>query len=146
LLPGAWLNMKGILSEFPYMALTFGALVAHRRFTADPRLARASLLGALIAAAMLTRTIGVALWAALACVEALAYLRARDAVRGETRLRHPRRQAPRHCSRGTCCVPRAARMPTSSSAARWRAARPATGSPGSRASPRRTPPRSSTRG
>ena len=81
LLPGAWLNMKGILSEFPYMALTFGALVAHRRFTADPLLARASLLGALIAAAMLTRTIGVALWAALACVETLAYLRARDAVR-----------------------------------------------------------------
>ena len=25
-LPGAWLNMKGILSEFPFMALAFGAL------------------------------------------------------------------------------------------------------------------------
>jgi len=84
LLPGAWLNMKGILSEFPYMALTFGALVAHRRFIADPRLAGATLLGALLAAAMLTRTIGVALWAALACVEALAYLRARDAVRARS--------------------------------------------------------------
>lgn len=83
LLPGAWLNMKGILSEFPYMAITFGALVAHHRFAADPRLSRAWVLGALVAAAMLTRTIGVALWAALACVEALAYLRAHDSNRGK---------------------------------------------------------------
>jgi hypothetical protein len=73
--------MKGILSEFPFMALTFAALVAHERFATDPRLPRAALLGVLVAAAMLTRTIGVALWAALACVEIIEYLRAHDAMR-----------------------------------------------------------------
>ena len=31
LLPGAWLNVKGILSEFPYMALSFGILVLYER-------------------------------------------------------------------------------------------------------------------
>ncbi|HET7547598.1 MAG TPA: hypothetical protein VFJ86_07510, partial [Usitatibacter sp.] len=31
LLPGAWVNLKGILSECPYLALSLAALVQHRR-------------------------------------------------------------------------------------------------------------------
>jgi hypothetical protein len=81
LLPGAWLNMKGILSEFPYMALSFAALLAHHRFCERPQAARALLVGALLACAMLTRTIGVALWAAIAVAEAHAWLRMRDGAR-----------------------------------------------------------------
>jgi hypothetical protein len=81
LLPGAWLNMKGVLSEFPYMALAFAALVAHRRFAEDPRLSRAGLLAVLLAGAMLTRTIGIALWLAFAIVELAAWIGLRERQR-----------------------------------------------------------------
>ena len=30
-LPGAWLNLKGVLSEFPYLAISLAALIWHRR-------------------------------------------------------------------------------------------------------------------
>ncbi|HYC38319.1 MAG TPA: hypothetical protein VEC19_17965 [Usitatibacter sp.] len=79
LMPGAWLNVKGILSEFPYMALSFAAMAVHasRRGTVLAP-ARAATLGALLAAAFLTRTIGVALIAAILAFEASRYLRERD--------------------------------------------------------------------
>ena len=81
-MPGAWLNVKGILSEFPYMALSFGALVLYARTReAPPRTARTVGLGLLLAALLLTRTIGVALMAAIAACEALAWWRTRDARR-----------------------------------------------------------------
>jgi 4-amino-4-deoxy-L-arabinose transferase-like glycosyltransferase len=82
LMPGVWLNVKGILSEFPYMALSFGALVAHARWREAPAsLARTAAFGLLLAALLLTRTIAVALMAAIALCEALAWWRARDARR-----------------------------------------------------------------
>ena len=81
-MPGVWLNVKGILSEFPYMALSFGALVVHARARgATPSTGRACVLGALLAALLLTRTIGVALIAAIAACEALRFWRERDALR-----------------------------------------------------------------
>jgi hypothetical protein len=81
-MPGVWLNVKGILSEFPYMALSFGALVAYGRVrTAPLTAARVAGLGLLLAALVLTRTIGVALVAAIAACEALAWWRTRDAGR-----------------------------------------------------------------
>ena len=72
-MPGSWLNVKGILTEFPYIALSLGALLAYRRSFA--------ILAILLAAAILTRTIGVALLAAVAIAEAWRYLRERDAAR-----------------------------------------------------------------
>jgi 4-amino-4-deoxy-L-arabinose transferase-like glycosyltransferase len=82
LMPGVWLNVKGILSEFPYMALSFGALVAYARWReAPPSVARTAAFGLLLAALLLTRTIAVALMAAVAFCEALAWWRARDARR-----------------------------------------------------------------
>jgi hypothetical protein len=69
-LPGAWLNMKGILSEFPFMALTFGALAWQHRLRREPASRRDyAVLGAILAAALLTRTIGIALVAAVAMAE-----------------------------------------------------------------------------
>lgn len=81
-MPGAWLNMKGILSEFPFMALSFGALILHQRSSAKP-LARgdAIALGALLAAVLMTRTIGVALLLAVAGAEIFRLRATRDARR-----------------------------------------------------------------
>lgn len=70
LMPGSWLNLKGILSEFPFMALVFATLVVYERQRKMPSTAAAgALLGALLAAALLTRTIGVALVFAVAIAE-----------------------------------------------------------------------------
>jgi hypothetical protein len=81
-MPGAWLNVKGILSEFPYMALSFAALVVHARAGGSvPSRPRAVALGILLAALLLTRTVGVALVAAIAACELRRYLRDRDARR-----------------------------------------------------------------
>ena len=81
-MPGAWFNMKGILTEFPYMALTFGTL-AWLEARRDGALARGevAVLALLLAATMLTRTIGVALWLAIAVAEAARGLRGGDRVR-----------------------------------------------------------------
>jgi hypothetical protein len=82
-LPGVWLNLMGILSEFPYMALTFGALAWMARRPPGTTLARrdAIVLGLLLGAVMLTRTIGFTLAAAVAIAEAAAYVRTRDRAR-----------------------------------------------------------------
>jgi hypothetical protein len=84
LLPGAWIHVKGILSEFPYLAVSLAALAWHRRVDARGN-GRATLawagLGALLAAALLTRSIGVALVAAIALAEALRWRRERDRAR-----------------------------------------------------------------
>ncbi|HUL95828.1 MAG TPA: hypothetical protein VLT89_07440 [Usitatibacter sp.] len=77
-MPGAWLNVKGILSEFPYLALALAALLVHRRFAQRPDLARAAGLGVLLAAVFLTRTIGVALAAAIGLVELAHRVRGGD--------------------------------------------------------------------
>jgi 4-amino-4-deoxy-L-arabinose transferase-like glycosyltransferase len=81
-LPGSWLNVKGILSEFPYMALTFAALAVHDA-SRDKPLARGAAigLGALLAAVLLTRTIGVALLAGIAFAEGLRFAKSRDPSR-----------------------------------------------------------------
>jgi hypothetical protein len=82
LLPGAWLNVKGILSEFPYMALSFAILVLYERVRGEPLRARLAIgLGVLLAALILTRTVGVALVAAIAACEALAWWRKRERAR-----------------------------------------------------------------
>jgi hypothetical protein len=82
-LPGAWLNARGILSEFPYIALSLAALAWHARMQGDERIAPrdAAILGALLAAAILTRAIGIALVAAVAVSEAMRFLRTRDTAR-----------------------------------------------------------------
>jgi 4-amino-4-deoxy-L-arabinose transferase-like glycosyltransferase len=82
LMPTAWINELGILTEPLFVALTFCALWLHAR--AQPASARMRwLLGFVMAAAVLTRSAGVALvlaycaWAALRAVrreEALARL------------------------------------------------------------------------
>lgn len=82
LMPGSWLNVKGILSEFPYMALVFTTLVVHeRRRELPPSAATGAMLGVLLAAVLLTRTIGVALVLAVALVEAARYLSSREIAR-----------------------------------------------------------------
>jgi hypothetical protein len=82
-LPGMWLNMKGILSEFPYMALTFATLAWLAARPAGTPLARrhAFALGALLAAVMLTRTIGFTLALAVVVAEIASYMRTRDRAR-----------------------------------------------------------------
>ncbi|HEX4763224.1 MAG TPA: hypothetical protein VFU92_02770 [Usitatibacter sp.] len=79
LMPGVWLNVKGILSEFPYMALAFGALAWYET-TRDraPATARTIGFGLLLAALLLTRTIAVALLAAIALCEAVSWWKSRD--------------------------------------------------------------------
>jgi len=81
-MPGVWLNVKGILSEFPYMALSFGALALYAA-TKDraPGPGRTVAFGLLLAALLLTRTIAVALMAAMALCEALAWWKTRDGRR-----------------------------------------------------------------
>jgi hypothetical protein len=79
LMPGSWLNVKGILSELPYMALVFATLVAYDRLRVSAATAGSgALLGALLAAVLLTRTIGVALVAAVAIAETLQIVAHRD--------------------------------------------------------------------
>ncbi len=81
-IPGSWLSVKGILSEFPYMVLAFAALIVHGARAGKPLTRGAAIgLGALLAAAVLTRTIGITLLAAIAFVEALRYARERDTAR-----------------------------------------------------------------
>ncbi len=81
-MPGVWLNVKGILSEFPYMALTFATLAYYARLRESPATRAGYVgLGALLAAVMLTRTIGLALLAAVAVVEAWRFARQRDRIR-----------------------------------------------------------------
>ena len=78
-MPGVWLNLKGILAEFPYMALSFGALALHQHWrAAAPSPRRAAVLGLLLAALVLTRTVGVALVAAIAAHEAWRWWREGD--------------------------------------------------------------------
>jgi 4-amino-4-deoxy-L-arabinose transferase-like glycosyltransferase len=82
ILPGTWLNLKGILSEFPYMALTFAALAFHQHRRDKPPDAKSSIaLGLLLAAVLLTRSVGVTLVAAVAIDEGLHYLRTRERTR-----------------------------------------------------------------
>lgn len=80
-LPEAWLNLKGVLSEFPYLALSLAALVWHRRLREELRPGPWIGLGALLAATVLTRTVGIALIAGVAAAEALRWLRERDDAR-----------------------------------------------------------------
>jgi hypothetical protein len=81
-LPGAWLNVKGILAEFPYMAISFAALALHASWQGRiPSRGAAIALGVLVAAAFLARTIGVALLAALCAAELLRFLRQRQSAR-----------------------------------------------------------------
>ena len=78
-MPAAWLNLKGILSEFPFMALTFATLAYFDRLRARPATMRGYAgLGALMAAVMLTRTIGAALLVAIAMAEAWAFVKHRE--------------------------------------------------------------------
>jgi 4-amino-4-deoxy-L-arabinose transferase-like glycosyltransferase len=82
LLPGTWLNAKGILSEYPFMALVFAALAYHAHLGARVPSRRESLvLGSLLAAVLLTRNVGAALLAAIAAAELLRAVRLRDAAR-----------------------------------------------------------------
>lgn len=82
LMPGAWLNVKGILAEFPYMAISFAALALHASWRGRVATRReAILLGILLAAAFLARTIGAALLAAVVAAQALAWLRGRESAR-----------------------------------------------------------------
>jgi hypothetical protein len=83
-MPGTWLNMKGILSEFPYMAASFAALAWHGARLERPSLRTSTLLGILLAAALLTRTVGIALWGALALSEGVRLLRTGDAQRARS--------------------------------------------------------------
>lgn len=81
LLPGAWMNLKGILSEFPYLAFSLAALVQHRRLAERSDARGWIALSLLASAAILTRTVGIALIAGLAAAEALRWLRSRDSRR-----------------------------------------------------------------
>jgi hypothetical protein len=76
-----WLNVKGILSEFPYVALVLAALLQYRATCDRPTRGRYTALCLLVAAAVLTRTIGIALVAAVAIVEAWQWQRTRDGAR-----------------------------------------------------------------
>jgi hypothetical protein len=78
-LPGTWLNVKGILSEFPFMALTFATLLACARLrAAGPGWRAVAIPGLLLGAVVLTRTIGVALLAAFTLAQAARFARERD--------------------------------------------------------------------
>jgi len=80
-MPGMWINAKGILSEFPYIALSLAALLQYRAASERPTRARLALLCALVAGAMLTRTLGVALVASIGLAEAWQWVRTRDRAR-----------------------------------------------------------------
>ena len=80
-MPGPWLIAKGILSEYPFMALVLGVLLWHAREDGAPSRRDAAILGALLALTLLTRTIGVALVGALLVAEAMRWRRDRDVTR-----------------------------------------------------------------
>jgi hypothetical protein len=81
-MPGAWLNVKGILSEFPYMAASFALLVFYERGRGAPiPTARAIALGVGLGALILTRTVGIALVTAIAARELCYAWRGRDRAR-----------------------------------------------------------------
>jgi 4-amino-4-deoxy-L-arabinose transferase-like glycosyltransferase len=85
LLPGSWIIAKGILSEYPYIALTLTALWVYRNWDERPATRRTTLgFGVLLAAVMLTRTVGVALLGAIALAELWRFARARDRERMRT--------------------------------------------------------------
>lgn len=82
LMPGAWLNVKGILTEFPYLAVSLLALGKHARLQGHPPSGRAAAaLGALLAAAFLLRTIGAALVAGVVVAEVARWVRGREPER-----------------------------------------------------------------
>jgi hypothetical protein len=82
LMPGAWLIAKGILSEYPYMALVLCVLLWDDRHEDGlPSRRDAGVLAALLAAAMLTRTVGVALLAGVIAAEGMRFFRQRDRER-----------------------------------------------------------------
>jgi 4-amino-4-deoxy-L-arabinose transferase-like glycosyltransferase len=81
LLPGTWLNAKGILSEYPFMALTFAVLLVHLRLAERATRRESVVLGLLLGAAMLTRNVGAVLLAAIAGAELWRALRLRDLSR-----------------------------------------------------------------
>lgn len=82
LMPGSWLNLKGILSEFPFMALVYATLVFYERQQAKPPTVLAgALLGVLLAAVLLTRTIGLALVLAVALAEGRRIVATGNALR-----------------------------------------------------------------
>jgi hypothetical protein len=82
LLPGSWLIAKGILSEYPFIALTLATLLAHARLGPGKPVPRAvGVLALLLAATILTRTVGVALAVALAIAELWRHVRSRDRAR-----------------------------------------------------------------
>jgi len=82
LMPGSWLIAKGILSEYPYMALALGVLLWHDRHEEGvPSWRSVAALALLLAATMLTRTIAIALAVALVGAEGLRFLRQRESER-----------------------------------------------------------------
>lgn len=110
LAPTAWLGIKGILSEPLYLLLTLIALDWHAaRFDVDggPRMRDAVILGLLLAAVCLTRTIGMTL--VLAYVVHAAWRLARQRGRGLVLLAMPL-------------------VPLAVGIAAWRLARPGSGS------------------
>lgn len=64
LLPGMWLGLVGILSESTYLALSLAALVYEARLRADSPSRAYAVLALWFAAALLSRTAGIALIAA----------------------------------------------------------------------------------
>ena len=146
LLPGAWLNMKGILSEFPYMALSFGILVLYERARGEPLHMRLAIwLGVLLGALILTRTVGVALVAAIAACEALAWWRKRERARLAA-IAWVVGLPIAIVGLWILLGPRAARTPTRSSACALPRPRKPAAAPGSPRCSRRTSPRSKTPG
>jgi 4-amino-4-deoxy-L-arabinose transferase-like glycosyltransferase len=82
-LPAAWVNLKGVLSEFPYLALSLATLIHYQRLqpSRSPGALSWVVLGLLLAGTLLTRSVGAALLAAVAASEALRWMRCRDNAR-----------------------------------------------------------------
>ncbi len=95
-------HLKGILSEFPYMALTFAALAFHQNRRDKAADAKSSIaLGLLLAAVLLTRAVGVTLVAAVAMTKACITC-ARGKGRACSAL--PLRSPSRSCRRAVVCT------------------------------------------
>ena len=78
LLPGMWLGLAGILSESTYLAVSLAALLYEAKRVGPESPARAqAVLGLLLAAAVLSRTVGFALLAAYAARLAIEAVRGR---------------------------------------------------------------------
>jgi hypothetical protein len=80
MLPTAWISVKGILSESMFLAISLGALHFHEvRVARDrPGVGTYLFFGVLLAAAILTRVVGIMLAAAYAAHLAVAFLAHRD--------------------------------------------------------------------